>query len=67
MKASQIPLYLIQASDGSQVSYAVIDSKINWVSNKNNATLFKSKVLAHGWALKAKMMFRTYKLSVVNL
>lgn len=66
-----IPLYAISSSwmEGKQncKGYLQIDYQISFVSDKMDATLFKSKVLAYGWMIKAKVMYKTYKFNVIAL
>ena len=47
--------------------YLAITEKISYVTDKAEATLFKSKALAYGWMIKAKVMNRTAKFNVVTL
>lgn len=68
------PIYAIQASwmiNKSPFSgYVDVNTGFNsvtFVSKKIDATLFKSKVLAYGWMLKAKALYKTYKFSVITL
>jgi hypothetical protein len=63
------PLYTIQVSwkIGSTPfnGYLEINPTLQFVSKKIDATLFKSKALAYGWMLKAKVLYKNTKFSVV--
>jgi hypothetical protein len=62
--------YLIQAIKiKSPVVYVLIDATQNvaFVSQRQNATLFESQVLARGWITKAKAMNRFYQYSIITL
>lgn len=61
------PLYLIQATiRPGEVVYVYIDGDISFVS-KSLATLFKSKMLAFGWLIKAKVTYKRHKFTVITL
>lgn len=42
------------------------DSNMLLVSNKSDATLFDSQVLARGWFTKVQMKFPTYRFTITS-
>lgn len=65
------PIYAIQASwtvnKSPFTGYVDVSPGISFVSKKVDATLFKSRILAYGWMLKAKTLYKSYKFIVVTL
>lgn len=61
-------LYMISAlNELGLIVYCSIanEETVNFVSNKDEGTIFKSKMLAYGWWWKAKSMFRVYRFVTV--
>lgn len=60
-------IYAIQMNLKGEVLYMNFDRAIGLVKKKSEATLFKSRMLAYGWLVKAKITFPTYKFTVIIL
>lgn len=64
---SNIVYYVIQVKMPSKLMYICLIPEVDFVSDKKYATAFESKMLAYGWLLKAKSLYRTYQFSVIEL
>lgn len=62
------PRYVIQANwqinKGSYQGFFRIDSFL-WVSSRQDASLFDSRVVANGWLQEAKLLFPKMSIQVI--
>jgi hypothetical protein len=57
----------VMLSTGNAVYASFTDTQINLVENKFDATQFTSRVKAVGYCMYAKVQFKTYRISVIDL
>jgi hypothetical protein len=70
MNPIKSPNYIIQAiwQNGKNIFHGYIQiDPIKIISNKQEATLFSSKILATGWMMKVQSIYPTYKISLIIL